>query len=880
MTKAKRLIALNLMFIMLMLTLPLIASAGVSGIPQPTFEREETFTVSEAGDYIFLVSGGFKEPDGVELPTYDSVILKIYNSGGALYTPTSVERINSNSLAFRFTLVPGNYRLVQELDYSKVVMATSGFLSLYCWPDDAPLAAYPVSVSTSGKEGKAYAQPLMATQGTTVCLDALPDWPYVFDRWVVSGVDLGVDETNPLATFVMPSGAVSLTAIFTEQRIIDMTANPAIGGEAGWWNTSRPKWMELARPGDTIQLSCNVNPGYVFNRWEVLSGNVTINWNESEQRWQFILPDSFEPVQIMAHCTKLLGNVITINVRNGYSFWAKALPNFAEKGMRVYLSAEASQFGWVEDRLYTLVGWEVISGDVELQHDGGSTWFTMPDGPVELEAVYAPSYGVTMTSNNDSWGYVTCWETWIWDSIQHSDVPVRSVRLRQYAYPGYEFVNWELLSGGAKIWTDSWGDAYILMPNNDVVIRGNFRVYQNTSAQPRDVVFQQGGVTKTIVDDNFTNEATVSDGPGAITYTSSNTNVASVDRSTGEVAIIRSGVTTITASVARVSNDWLAASGSYTLIVKDVPNVPTAPLDFKASAGDAQVMLSWRSASVSDDDSDIISYQVSNDNGRTWVADLSSTSHTFTGLKNGDLYVFFVRAVNAFGHGAKARITATPQAPSLPGGYSPPGGNDSVGINTETPPLEYEPPNPIPESTNPFIDVNDDDWFFDDVMYVYNNSLMLGTDTDMFSPGMSLNRAMIVTILYRNEGEPGIADLENPFLDVPAMAWYTEAVIWAAENGIVKGFGGNFNPLDNITRQDLALILMRYAEYKESEMPLLREYQQFNDDAQIADYAMAAVIKCYCAVIINGRAGNYFDPLGNATRAEAAAMLHRFFVLI
>jgi hypothetical protein len=147
---------------------------------------------------------------------------------------------------------------------------------------------------------------------------------------------------------------------------------------------------------------------------------------------------------------------------------------------------------------------------------------------------------------------------------------------------------------------------------------------------------------------------------------------------------------------------------------------------------------------------------------------------------------------------------------------------------------------------------------------MYENGLMNGTSTDqmLFSPNIPLSRAMIATILYRQEGEPGVSDLTNPFSDVPEEAWYTNAVIWMAENDIVKGYpGGRFAPSDNIERQDLAVMLIRYADFKEIDLPANNQYQSFKDEASIAEYAIDAVRRCFEAGIINGKNdGSIFDP--------------------
>jgi hypothetical protein len=136
---------------------------------------------------------------------------------------------------------------------------------------------------------------------------------------------------------------------------------------------------------------------------------------------------------------------------------------------------------------------------------------------------------------------------------------------------------------------------------------------------------------------------------------------------------------------------------------------------------------------------------------------------------------------------------------------------------------------------------------------------------------------MIVTILYRHAGSPDVSGLTNPFDDVADGTWYTDAMKWVAANKIVFGMGnGKLGPNDNITRQDLAVILTRYADFAGLKLPVIRDYPGFKDDANIANYAKDAIERFFKAGIISGKPGNLFDPKGQATRAEAAAMVHRF----
>jgi hypothetical protein len=179
------------------------------------------------------------------------------------------------------------------------------------------------------------------------------------------------------------------------------------------------------------------------------------------------------------------------------------------------------------------------------------------------------------------------------------------------------------------------------------------------------------------------------------------------------------------------------------------------------------------------------------------------------------------------------------------------------------------------------------DWFYGDVEYVFTNGLMNGTSATTFSPSDNLTRAMIVTILYRHAGQPGVTGrTAAPFDDVADGQWYSDAVKWAAQNGIVGGYGdGNFGTFDNITRQDLAVILMRYMNHLDVNLPVNLMWIIFADEAEIADYAMDAIQTLNKLGIINGIGTNasgqtIIYPKGNATRAQAAAMMHRFLEAI
>lgn len=180
---------------------------------------------------------------------------------------------------------------------------------------------------------------------------------------------------------------------------------------------------------------------------------------------------------------------------------------------------------------------------------------------------------------------------------------------------------------------------------------------------------------------------------------------------------------------------------------------------------------------------------------------------------------------------------------------------------------------------NPFADVNAGDWFYQDVLFSYEKGLMSGMDAAVFAPYANTTRAQIAVIFYRMEGSPAVEG-ENSFTDVvrdSGTAWFYDAVTWAQQNGIMGGYdNSSFAPNDPITREQLAAIFYRYAQYKGYDTTqggmAIRE---FDDYESISDYAMGAMAWAVNTGLVKGDS-NLLYPKGTATRAEIAALFHRF----
>ena len=176
----------------------------------------------------------------------------------------------------------------------------------------------------------------------------------------------------------------------------------------------------------------------------------------------------------------------------------------------------------------------------------------------------------------------------------------------------------------------------------------------------------------------------------------------------------------------------------------------------------------------------------------------------------------------------------------------------------------------------PFLDVNEGDWFYDAVAYAYENGLMDGVGGNRFAPNSATTRAQLVTILYRLEGQPAVSG-DLPFTDVEAGTWYTNAVVWAAQNGIVNGVGDDtFAPGNDLTREQLVTILYRYAESKGYDVSASADLAGYPDGEEIQAYAREAMAWAVAENIIQGMEDDTLKPAGNASRAQIATILMRF----
>ena len=328
-------------------------------------------------------------------------------------------------------------------------------------------------------------------------------------------------------------------------------------------------------------------------------------------------------------------------------------------------------------------------------------------------------------------------------------------------------------------------------------------------------------LTPTITPDNATNKN--------VTWSSDDTSVATVDAS-GLVTAVARGTAVITATAA----DGSGASASCTVTVSSY--LPPANPNYRITVEATQ--------------------------GGTVTADPTAAKAgatvTLTPVPDRGYQVGSVAVTDRFGD----PVAVTEQAD---GTYTfvMPNGQVTVTVTFAEAPL-------------PFPDVTEGDWFYDAVRYAYENGLMDGVGDNLFAPNSDTTRAQLVTILYRLEGQPAPSG-DSGFSDVAAGTWYTDAVAWAAENGIVNGVSETeFAPGKDITREQLATILFRYAEAKGYDVSARVDLSAYPDANQIQSYAAESVAWAVAEGLIQGFEDNTLRPAGNATRAQIATILMRF----
>ena len=571
----------------------------------------------------------------------------------------------------------------------------------------------------------------------------------------------------------------------------------------------------------------------------------------------------------------------TVTVSNDGNGTGTADPSTAAAGTTIILTATPNTG-------YHLKEWKVISGGVTIKDDK----FLMPNDNVEVKAIFeedAPPVPTefTITVKTDSNGTAS--------ASPAKAAAGTTITLTATPNKGYHFKEWQVISGGVTIKDDKF-----LMPNDNVEVKAIFEkdappapteftitvtsgdngtasashakavvgteirltATPNTGYHLKEWQVISGGVT--IENNKFTMPSAnvevkaifEKDAPPApteftITVTSGDNGTASASHAK---AVVGTEITlTATPNKGYHFKEWQVISGGVT-IKDDKFTMPSANVEVKA------IFEKDTGGGGGGYNPPVTYYTLRFETGGG--SDIPSVQGTY------NTYIDLTKYVPTWrGHTFIGWYSERSLMNKVSGVYLTKDMTVYAGWRVDENPST---------GANPFTDVSEKDWFYGDVMFVYENGLMLGTSKTLFSPHGTATRGMMATILWRMEGSPAPKG-KNSFTDVEAGKWYADAITWTAENGIFAGYGKDkFGPDDPITREQLAAIFYRYADYKGYDLTVKGNLDKFKDADKITDYAKTAMQWAVGSGFVKGKSGNLLDPQGTATRAEIAAMLHRF----
>ena len=506
----------------------------------------------------------------------------------------------------------------------------------------------------------------------------------------------------------------------------------------------------------------------------------------------------------------------TVTISNDGNGSGTASPSAAVVGTEITLTATPNTG-------YRFKEWEIISGGVTITNNK----FTMPDGNVEVKAIFekdappAPTeYTVTVTSGGNGTA-----------SASHAKAVVGTeITLTATPNTGYRFKEWEVISGGVTITNNKF-----TMPDGNVEVKAIFE----KDAPPAPTEY-------------------------TVTVTSGGNGTASASHAK---AVVGTEITlTATPNTGYRFKEWEVISGGVA-ITNNKFTMPDGNVEVRAIFA----MISQQTAPDPVNENTGIPSQPEN-------SGTASSANTDSGTNNGA------------GAAPASPFSATPGSEPAQGikpgaentrRTTPKDGillrewqdiRDTTTITGDQPAADEE----AEEGNNPFTDVSKDDWFYDDVMFVYENGLMEGISSTQFGPYETQTRGRMAEILWRMEGSPA-PKVKNSFADVEDGARYADAIAWITENDILSGYGKDrFGPGDPITWEQLAVMFYRYAQYKGYDISIKGSQDELKDMDSTMDDAGKAVLWAVSNGLIREEADVLSALQDPVSRAEIAAMLHRF----
>ena len=751
---------------------------------------------------------------------------------------------------------------------NKFTMPDSNVAIKAIFEEDSPFAPtkHTVTVKTDGN-GIAFASPLLAVAGTEITLTAMPKKGYHFKEWQVISGGVAIENNK----FLMPDSNVEVNAVFEKDAPPAPTdpGKPSISVTGAYtYNGSEhtatvsgynPATMDIAGNTATDAGDYTVRVTSKTGRWaDGSTGAVTAAWSIGKATQE--APNGLigvAPTTEGGSDGKITGVDATMEYRaESETIYTTCtgieIENLPAGNYFVRYAEDHNHFASPDAEVTVGEGTPLADCTITFNASGGSG--SMDSVTVNAGTIYIlPACGFTAPADQEfkAWeiggteykvgdSYTVLVDTEIkalWEnsvitpttytvtvsndgngtaSASHAKAAAGTeITLTATPQIGYHFKEWQVMSGGMTI-----KDNKFIMPDTNVEIKAIFEEDAPPAPTEFIVTFDGNGGTPSV---------------GSMTTTDRKlTSLPSASRS-GSYSFYgwyteKSGGTKITTDTVFHANATVYAHWTYTGGGGDDYNPPVTYYTLRFETG-----------------------------GGSDIPSVQGTYNTYIDLTK---YVPTWRGHAFIGWYSERSLTN-----KVSGVYLTKDMTVYAGWRVDE--------NPGTD-VNPFTDISEKDRFYGDVMFVYENGLMLGTSKTLFSPHGTVMRGMMATILWRMEGSP-VPKGKNSFTDVEAGKWYADAITWTAENGIFAGYGKDkFCPDDPITREQLAAIFYRYADYKGYDLTVKGDLDKFKDADKITDYAKTAMQWAVGSGLVKGKSGNLLDPQGTATRAEIAAMLHRF----
>ena len=879
--------------------IPDTCSCGICDpVSQPTFVQVTDITgvpaSGTAGDSLTLT--GTVVPSDA---TNNEIVWSVFDDGGtgASISGSTLTTTAVGKVTVRATIANGAAESVDYTQDVSIEILAAAFI---------PVASI-TGVPASGTAGNP-----LALNGTVVPPNATRQtivWSVSnagTTNAVISGSNLTATAAGEVTVLATIADGGPDEADFTEsfnitisQPNTSFTMNSATGGRGeirvrppnsttwGAWISATPPFTENIQHNSTVELhAANLTSGQGFVHWNVVADGTVSTFTNSNITNRASLTASFTMPNGNVTVAPVFGTLrrvtLTTNTPSGTTAYGTPTAGTgsvtaagvidAATDARVNLTA-APRSG------ISFVHWEVVSGpsgftnsSITNRTSRTEAYFTMPSGAVEIRAVYGHGYAVTVTRNNNSWGTANVRISTDTENASETSItaaPQQTINLVASPSSGRSFSHWNVLEGDVTINNIYSQTATFTMPERAVRVEAVFRATVG--------VVSGGGVE--------------------VTFTRSGSEI-SLDMNTNKVRDIINATSGNTVSLTLSDLGGATRATMQAAAITQLANAGMA-LEISLPQGTVRLNTEAMRSAVS---------QASGTNPNISISLLEPETNSLTAaqrnqIRSGDK-VFSVnmysgtRAITGFDGALTVTVPYTGQIPVtvwrlsdrgelevVESTYNSSARTVSFTVDRLSEFLVGMDNRPVEPLHNPFHDIFEHNWFYDDVLFVYHNNLMLGTSRPgeypaQFDPGLKLSRGMIVTLLHNHAGNPRASNPTNPFSDVPEGQWYTEAIIWAAANGIVEGHQGRFRPNEDVTRQDMMVTFHRYMTrwLQINPTPTL-QWGGFLDESEIADYALAALQHFNRLGIISGHA-NRINPRGTATRAEAAGLIRGFIEMI